>query len=169
MHNDIRKSLDVGYIQGTTVIRIRSKEDLAEMWSEIKKPRCTSSLWCDGLIEGTKKKSGRKRLISDDEDESDDDVPSRKRRKKHKSNFMFLQMRIWAELITSGLYSSTDDPPHNNSMFERVGSGGSSTSSQKDTAVTKMIAEAATAITSALSSSVNTGQLLVTAFPVLLS
>ena len=41
------------------------------------------------------------------------------------------------------------DPPQNNSMFKRAGSGGSSTTDQKGTSVTKVIAEAATAITSA--------------------
>lgn len=47
---------------------------------------------------------------------------------------------------------SLDDPPQSNSMFERVGSGGSSTKTQqKEPSVAKFVAEAASAITSAFS------------------
>ena len=116
------------------------------MWPEINKPRSTSSLRFDGLIRVTKKNHGRKRLISDDEDESDNNMPSRKQsnnqgkvqqivdslKMMHESNFTFLQMLIWVELIASCLYSITDDPPHINSMLERAVSGGSSTTNQKD-------------------------------------
>ena len=36
----------MGYVQGNSVIRVRSKEDLFEMWTEVKKSK--GSLWCDG-------------------------------------------------------------------------------------------------------------------------
>ena len=69
---------DIGCNQVATVIRMRKKVDVAEMWSDIKKPR--STLWCDCLID----RNGRKSLISDDEDESDDNMPSWKQNKIRK-------------------------------------------------------------------------------------
>lgn len=64
-----------------------------------------------------------------------------------------MQVRIWAELIAGGSYTSLDVPPHNNSMFEKAGcGGGSSKSLQKDSSVSKVLAEAASAITSAFNS-----------------
>lgn len=63
--------VDVGYLQGTTVLRIRSTEDLAELWSLLKKPQKNTTLWCDGLSTGS-----HKRKHSDDD--SDDDHQSRK-------------------------------------------------------------------------------------------
>ena len=32
---DIGSSFNVGYVQGVNVIRIRSNEDLSEMWAEV--------------------------------------------------------------------------------------------------------------------------------------
>ena len=75
---DIRRNFDVGYVQGNSVIRVRSKEDLFEMQTEVKKSK--GSLWCDGLaIE--KKSTSRKRLFPSD-NESDEEPP-RKSKKKH--------------------------------------------------------------------------------------
>lgn len=50
LHDDITtKDFDVGYIQGSAVVRIRSKDDLSEMWSELKS-KSNVSMWCDGLV-----------------------------------------------------------------------------------------------------------------------
>ena len=65
-----------------------------------------------------------------------------------------MQIRIWAELVVSGLpvYTGTsldlDDSPQNNSMFERAGAGGKAAKShgQGDSSVTKAFAEAASAM-----------------------
>ena len=54
---DMKHDFDVGSSQGKTVIRVRSRDDFLEMWSEIKKNKNTC-LWCDGLVE---EKSKRKR------------------------------------------------------------------------------------------------------------
>ena len=164
--DDIGPVFDVGYIQGSTVVRIRSKEDLAEMWCDIRKCKNTC-LWCDGLIETNKKsKRKRKHVISEDEDSGEDRPKSKKKHQdsndekvqeivdelktKHGSKYSFMQIRIWAELIFSRLYASLNDPPHNNSMFERAGSGGkASKADRKETEnVTKVVTEAASAITS---------------------
>lgn len=144
-------------------------EDMEEMWAELRRPRSTSTLWCDGLVDSSpKKKSRRRRLLSDD---SDDDLPPAKKKQldkqeevqkivnslksTHGSKYTAMQLRIWAELIAGGLHSSEDHPPNRNSMFERAGAGGSSKPTQKDGAVAKVVADAASAITQALTS---TGQ-----------
>ena len=153
-------------MQGTNVIRVRTKDDLLEMWSDIRKQRsCT--LWCDGLVEfGSKySKSNIKRKHASD-DESEEELPrSRKKKKKaanedrvqevvdnlrskHGSKFTTLQLRIWAELISSGLCTSTDEPPSNNlnvsTSWRRI------FWQDHGESVAQAFAEAASAITSAL-------------------
>ena len=161
-------------MQGSNVIRVRTKEDLSEMWLEVKKQ---GALWCDGLLDmgSQATKAGRKGRHASDEDS--DDEPSRhvhvSQRKKKKDNeakvqeivdslkskygsqFTIMQIRIWAELIASGLYPSTSEPPHENSMFQRAG-GNSSSQKKKDqggSAIAQALSEAATAITCALTQS----------------
>ena len=68
---------------------------------------------------------------------------------KHKSGFTPMQRRIWAEMIGGGLHSSTDDPPQT-SMFSRAGE--KSAIQKSSSQFTNLAAEAATAITSALTS-----------------
>ena len=65
----IVQDFDVGYIQGANVVRIRSKDDLSEMWAELKLKN-NVSMWCGGLV--SSKKSSRKLCMSDDE--SDDET-----------------------------------------------------------------------------------------------
>lgn len=71
---------------------------------------------------------------------------------RHGPKYTAMQVRIWAELVVSGLYTSLDDPPHNNSMFERAGTGGKA-KPEKSNSVANVVAEAASAITSVLSAS----------------
>ena len=132
-------------------------------WCDIRKCKNTC-LWCDGLIETNKKsKRKRKHVISEDEDSGEDRPKSKKKHQdsndekvqeivdelktKHGSKYSFMQIRIWAELIFSRLYASLNDY---NSMFERAGSGGTaSKADRKETEnVTKVVTEAASAITS---------------------
>ena len=47
----------------------------------------------------------------------------------HGTQYTVMQLCIWAELIAGGLYSSTSDPPSENSMFQRA--GGSSSGQKK--------------------------------------
>ena len=117
---DIRPVFDVGYIQGSSVIRIRSKEDLAEMWSEVRKSKNTN-LWCDGLIEDSKKNSRKRKLVLSDDEESDEGGKPRKKQKdtdekvfdelqrKHGQKYTPLQLRIWAELIAGRVYNDMDE------------------------------------------------------------
>ena len=66
---DVGEEFDVGYIQGTTIIRVRSKDDIDEMWSEIQKSKNTS-LWCDGFVDN---RTGNKRKFFSDGKESDEE------------------------------------------------------------------------------------------------
>ena len=174
----IVQDFDVGYIQGANVVRIRSKDDLSEMWAELKLKN-NVSMWCDGLV-SSKKSSRKKRKLSMSDDESDDEPLLPKPRKKrasieervqelidklqkiHGSKFTTMQVRIWAELVIAGMHRSLDEPPQGNSMFERVGSGGGATKSvTKEPSVAKVVYDAASAISSAFSPktvpSLNTG------------
>ena len=149
LHDDISsRDFDIGYMQGSNVIRVRTKEDMSEMWSEVKKQ---GMLWCDGLIDAGSKanKSGRRGRCMSDEDSDDEPSvtqPKKKKKKvdnedkvqkivddlksKHGTQYTVMQLRIWAELIAGGFYSSTSDPPSENSMFQRA--GGSSSGQKKE-------------------------------------
>ena len=82
-HDDIKTGDDVGYMVGTEVIRVRTEEDLKEMWGEVRKNWCTT-LWCDGLVVDESSKSnsnksskpGRKRKRAASDEESDDEATS---------------------------------------------------------------------------------------------
>ena len=49
---DTESSFDIGYIQGSHLITIKSVEDLLEVWANIKKGT-NVILWCDGLKKST--------------------------------------------------------------------------------------------------------------------
>ncbi len=61
-----------------------------------------------------------------------------------------MQLRIWAEMIVGGMYSSKDDPP-NNTMFARAGGQSKKSSEQSSSTMTKAITDVACAITNVLS------------------
>lgn len=126
------KDFDVGYMQGSNVIRIRTKDDIEEFHSLVDRSQNNAvCLWCDGLRLSKKRDSG---------DDSDDDMPkSKKARKnesserdkevedclkklkdKHGSQFTPMQLRIWAEMRAVGQYMSLETPP-TTSMFLRAG------------------------------------------------
>ena len=147
---------DVGYIQGSSVVRIRSNENLAEVWSLLKK---STTLWCDGLSANAKRKH------SDDECDNDhqsiksrnkkcdvdvervQDLVEQLKAKHRASEFTPMKLRIWAELIVGGMCSGTDDPPSSNTMFLRAGDGNYKKS---ELPVTQALTNVASAITAAL-------------------
>ena len=51
---------------------------------------------------------------------------------KNGTKYTVMQLRIWAELVCSGLYTSTEEPPCKNSMFQRA-EGDSSSHEKKRT------------------------------------
>lgn len=165
---------DVGFIQGSTVVNIRSKEDLRDVWSDILKVTggsCKVMLWCDGLKEDTS--GSRKRQCQNGSDDDGDlelnesSKPSKKRKtkadkavteekvqenidslkEKHGSKFTEMQYSIWGEMLEGG-YPSTEDPP-GNSMFSRAGGGQSKRT--ESASMTRALTDVACAITGALS------------------
>ena len=97
-------------------------------------------------------------------DDSDDDLSNLKKKKdrdekvqkivddlksKHGLKYTMLQLRIWAELISSGLYTNSSEPPCDNSMFQRA-EGKQCTKKKADNDFTQVVVNTAIAITSAL-------------------
>ena len=135
-HYIISDNFDVGYVQGTCVVRVRSKEDLVEMWTALSKPNSKITLWCDGLKDIVPKPRANHKCKQEDNSDNKDDSsrkkqqPSRKEeevpelveglKEKHGSTFTQIQYRIWGEMIAGGLHASTDDPP-STSVFTRAG------------------------------------------------
>lgn len=159
------KDFDVGYVQGSNVIRIRSREDLSEVWADLRRPNSKLVLWCDGLKERRNRKRTQNEADSDDDDISVSTAKKRKQqpgkeeevkeileslKKKHDSNYTPMQFRIWAEMVAGGLHTSTDDHP-NTTMFARAGGGTPYRKKSQQSPVAELLTEAATAISSALS------------------
>ncbi len=145
----ISDDFDIGYMEGNTVVSLRST---LEVWSDIRQGKKVT-IWCDGLredVSGAGQKSSRKRK-NKGEDSNEFNVKKSKEEKDkkvdkvisnlketHDMNFTNMQYRIWAEMITGGIYSS----PPTSSMFMRAG-GGSTTSA----AVNESLSEIAKCIT----------------------
>jgi len=66
-----RSSFDIGYIQGSHTVTIRSKEDLLEVWSNMKKSS-NIILWCDGLKKSISE--SKKGAISSDSSEDEEEI-----------------------------------------------------------------------------------------------
>ena len=79
---DIADDFDVGFLQGNTVVSIRSEEDLSAVWGSIK----NVTLWCDGLRSVLKATTGShtRSLEVDSDDESEE--LGRKGKGKKKKN-----------------------------------------------------------------------------------
>ena len=165
--NDITADYyDVGYIQGSNVVRVRTSEDLDELWALLKQPRGNVAIWCDGLageIETPGVTTSRKRK-KDNAPEAALPVNKKKvdthervqtlvnqLKDKHSTNFTPMQYRIWGELIVGGQHVSINNAPENNSMFDRAGGGSKSKSKDVQSPMAQALTEAATAITSVLS------------------
>ena len=172
LHGDIIKDdFDVGYLQGSTVISLRSAEDLKEVWESVKSGK-NITMWCDGL----KSTKAKRTLDLDSDDEGDDEgeiMGTRKKRKKSRrktkqketderveqiltdlqekhsgSSYTPFQLRIWAEMIAGGVHTSYDESPAT-TMFLRAGSVGNA--KKKKVPATNMLSDAITQLSSALS------------------
>ena len=129
----ISSDFDVGYVNGTNIVSLRSGDDLAEIWSRLLKGD-KLVLWCDGLGTG----GSRKRKATDSDSDEGDAIAtnsSKKRsrdredrvqelldslKKEHGDKFTVMQYRIWSEMIAGGMHGSTSEPP-TTSMFGRAG------------------------------------------------
>ena len=47
----VTEDFDIGFVNGSSMIRIRNKEDLSDVWSALRKPGNKMTLWCDGLVD----------------------------------------------------------------------------------------------------------------------
>lgn len=165
---------DVGYVNGSNMVSVRTQADVAEVWSEVLAGKKVV-LWCDGLKDGSKDNTtrGKKNPRTVDENTSDEEThqmsKSKKKKtsqenreervqctiedlkEKHGSDFTPMQVRIWSEMISGGLHSSLDEPPIS-SMFLRAGKGNNSTKKKEDkNCLSEAFTQAAVAISSALS------------------
>ena len=119
LKDDVVKEFDVGYYQGSTVISIRSAEDINEVWQELKKGSKVV-LWCDGLRESDKSRK-RKRVSSDSESDDCETEPAkktpisqekekeeedlvRKLKAKHDLRYTQMQYRMWAQMVMGGYH-----------------------------------------------------------------
>lgn len=163
-------SFDVGFIQGSNVVSIRSIEDLRELWSDMLQSASKTVLWCDGLQKEIVSTGQQKHGLEYDSD--DENGPSKRKKAKlskedkedrvqdivdhfkvqHGSKYTPMQLRIWAEMLVSGMYSSRDNPP-NTTMFTRASGHSKKPREESPSAdsVTKAFTDAACAITNVLS------------------
>ena len=137
--DDVKKDFDVGFVQGSNLISVRSSRDMAEVWGLAAKGQVT--IWCDGLTASHKsRKRKRTEIESDNSSDEDFDKKSQKKvkksrkeereerveesvaflKEKHGMNFSAMQYRIWGEMVAGDLHSSLDTPP-STSMFIRAG------------------------------------------------
>ena len=73
-------SFNVGYMQGTSLVTFRSKEDIQEVWVGIKKGK-NIMLWCDGLKQKSTVASDSDKIIlqsSEEDDDLEDEFRTRK-------------------------------------------------------------------------------------------
>ena len=162
----VTEDFDIGFVNGSSVIRIRNKEDLSDVWAALRKPGNKMTLWCDGLVE--RRANSRKRVQGEDVDSDREVTQARPPKKKqadredkvqetvdnlketHSSRYTPMQLRIWAEMIVSGMHSSIEDPP-NTTMFVRAGGGTPYKKKDQKVPVAQALTDAVTAIASALS------------------
>ena len=177
LDDDVTDEFDVGYYQATTVVTIRSPQDVMEVWNDVKKG-VKVILWCDGLKESnptTSKSRKRSKKKIDSDSDSDEDavvVTSGRTAKKKKSDkdeqlekivtelkdlheqqYTPMQYRIWGEMIIGGLYSSKTDAP-NTSMFSRAGGK----EPKKKSEVAEALGEVAKHLSSAIAGAVPSGK-----------
>ena len=167
------KQYDVGYVRGTNVVRVRTAEDLDELWALLRKPQNNVAIWCDGLTEETTITTAaatpsRKRSKSAEAPEmaSKKRVDTQERvqtlvnqlKDKHSTRYTPMQYRIWGELIVGGQHVSMDEAP-DNSMFNRASGGTKNKPKDIQLPVAQALTEAATALTSVLSPKLPTGHI----------
>lgn len=167
LHEDItEEGFEIGYLKSNTVVTLRSKEDLCEVWESIKSGNSVM-LWCDGMKTPkttTASGSSKKRPLDIDSDDDNENKKSKRKKKhegkeekvesiltdlksKHGTTFTPMQYRIWAEMVAGGVHCSCDDHP-NTSMFLRAGGVGTK---KKGHTTTTVISDAITQLTTALS------------------
>lgn len=143
LSDDPVDQFDVGYVLNNKVISLRSREDIGDLMGSVQKGN-NILLWCDGVRKEPEKKNTRKRKakssVIDSSGSDDEDSPSKRKKEdrddkvqrrieelkeKHgQSTYTSMQYRIWAKLLSGGVYSSTLEAPTQSTMFMRAGTGG---------------------------------------------
>ena len=157
---------DVGYIQGSNVVRVRTPDDLDELWALLRNQQKNVAIWCDGLegdadtASASAATRGRKRKKPTEAPEvaSKKPVDTHERvqtlvdelKDKHTTKYTPMQYRIWGELIVGGQHVSMEEAPDNNSMFNQAGGGNKGKPKDVQSPVAQALTEAATVLTSAL-------------------
>ena len=139
---DLVEQFDVGFVQNNKVVSLRSKEDVRDLMGSVHKGE-NVLLWCDGLRKETEKNTRKRKTKSSviENSDSEDENPCSKRKKQDRDDkvqcfieelkkkhgqaaYSPMQYRIWAELLSGGIYSSTSEAPTHSTMFMRAGTGG---------------------------------------------
>ena len=136
LQHDVIKDFDVGFVENSSSVSIRSNEDLRDVWDQIKRGKNTM-LWCDGMApmnkrridaesdeEHNSRRSKKKKQDDTREDRVEEMVKTLKA-KHGNSAYTQMQYRAWAEMIAGGVHRSENDPL-TTTMFSRCGSGGGS-------------------------------------------
>jgi hypothetical protein len=155
----ISSDFDVGYIEGNTAVSLRSAQDLLELWEDINQGKKVV-MWCDGLKEEVCQKSRKRKAGNEGDEISRFNVAREEKDRKvdqvisslnetHTANFTSMQYRIWAEMITGGIYSSYDNPP-SSSMFTGAG-GGTTTPKKKSSDMNESLSDIAKCLCNVLS------------------
>lgn len=127
---EVANKFDLGYMHGSSVVSLRSKEDILEVWSNVNKG-ANIILWCDGLLKTNK------RVRDYTSSEEEEEIGKAKRKKKGvereervemilkelkqrhgESAYTPMQYRVWAEMSVGGVHISTETPP---TTFVRAG------------------------------------------------
>jgi len=103
------KGFDVGYLNGSNCISIRTKEDVVEVWNNVKKG-VNVVLWCDGL----KTRMGSKRQLSNDDDSNSHSARKDTQEQVHKvvdilkkqngDKYTGMEYCLWAAMVHNGMH-----------------------------------------------------------------
>jgi len=85
------EDFDVGYINGSNRISIQNKEDIVEVWNNVRKG-VNVILWCDGL----KHRAGSKRHLSNNDDNTP--IVLRKKERVQQIFDVFKKQHMWREI-----------------------------------------------------------------------
>ena len=168
LEDDIVDSdFEVGVIQGSNVVSIRTRDDMIDVWKDVKKG-VKVVLWCNGLRPSICKRKRSPQNEDSDSDEEREPITKAKRSKKaeeredkvhdilkqlkekHGKSFLPMQLRIWSEMVAGEIHSSLDEPP-STSMFARAGN--TPVKKKDQSGSINALTEIATAIASAFSPS----------------
>ena len=81
LNKDVVDKFDVGYMQNTSAVSIRSDEDLLDIWDQVHNGKKVI-LWCDGL-QSSHGKSNKRVRPSDLEEEEDSSMEVKSKKKKN--------------------------------------------------------------------------------------